>query len=162
MAYGLCDVPQCEEQTYMGWRPKTEKIGRQVCEKHWNAHKAGTFDLYDAFGFKRPPTMTKTVKLKDYCTCGRELEPKHKFCRTCITERKRQQKRESYYRKKSQPPFDNSQAENKSLICKNEDCENEREPSHRYCSKCADRRSRKSNRERQCRHYKKITISEMA
>ena len=39
MAYGFCDIPGCEELTYMGWRPLTEAIGRQICEDHWCRHK---------------------------------------------------------------------------------------------------------------------------
>lgn len=151
MANGFCDVPQCKEPTYMGWRPLTEKTGRQICEIHWNAHKAGTFDLYDAFGFKRPPTMTKTVKLKDYCSCGRERQTGHKYCQTCIADRKRQQRKESYHRKKNRTPSDNSQT--KTLICKTEGCQNEREPGHSYCDRCAETRMYRSRNKINRKYY---------
>lgn len=140
MAYGLCDVPQCEEPTYMGWRPLTEKRGHQVCETHWNAHKAGRFSLYDAFGFEVPPTAKRIVKLKDYCSCGNERQPGHEFCQTCIVERKRQQRKESYHRKKTEPA---QTLKRNILICRNEDCQNERQPNHRYCNLCAVQQRRK-------------------
>jgi hypothetical protein len=167
MAYGLCDVPQCEEETYMGWRPRSvhQRLGKQICRIHFERHKDNNdkFSLYDAFGFERPPTITKTVKLKDYCSCGRERQPAAKYCTSCIAERKRQQRKESYHRLKSRTVSDNSQEEErKILICRNEGCNNERQLNHRYCQKCAQRRSQKSNRERQRRHYKKNQITVMA
>jgi len=52
---GLCDVKGCNKATYMGWRPLTERRGRQICEYHWCRHKdeKDSFDLYDEFGIKK-------------------------------------------------------------------------------------------------------------
>ena len=51
---GRCDVPGCEQPTYMGWRPLNEPLGRQVCEGHWLRHKDNndSFELYTAFGLR--------------------------------------------------------------------------------------------------------------
>ena len=39
----------------MGWRPLTERLGKQICEYHWLRHKdpQDSFDLFDAFGFRK-------------------------------------------------------------------------------------------------------------
>ncbi len=155
MAYGICDIINCEEPTYIGWQPKTEPSGRQICEPHWNGHKAGTFDLYRAFDFRRPMATAKAVEMINSCPCGGELQPGRRYCQSCIADRKRQQRRDSYHRNKTRAPVNNTRT--KIRICKSENCENERKPNHRYCSICAERRSRKSNRQRQRRHHKKVT-----
>ncbi len=81
---GLCDVPGCSGQTYLGWRPLTERMGRKVCERHWHRHRdeQDSFDLFEAFGFRRPAGLAKPVVKKDVvrCGCGRELEPGRRFC----------------------------------------------------------------------------------
>jgi len=141
MAYGLCDVPQCEEQTFMGWRPLTERTGRQVCLSHWNGHKGGSFNLYDAFGFRRPLIKTKPVKLPALCGCGEEILPGHRLCAICAVERERERKREYYHRSKEKKPLKVI-----SLLCT--ECGQEREPNHRYCSRCAKQQRRKLDRER--------------
>jgi len=53
---GSCDVKGCTNETYMGWRPLTERLGKQICEGHWNRHKdpGDGFSLFEAFGFRRP------------------------------------------------------------------------------------------------------------
>jgi len=124
MADGICDVPGCSRETYMGWRPLKERIGHQVCELHWNGHKAGTFDLYDAFGFKRPRTMTKheaqrqddipyedkehwdeilqpkdDTLLRECPECHRpKLKPRQRYCDSCKGKRRLKTKR-GYQRK---------------------------------------------------------------
>ena len=55
------------------------------------------------------------------------------------------------YNKEEKPP--------KAIRLRCKDCGNERELNHRYCRKCGQRRSRKSYRGRQRRHYKKTTVS---
>jgi len=140
MAYGLCDVPQCEEQTYMGWRSLRERTGRQICERHWEAHKDNKFNLYDAFGFQRPLIKTKPVKLIEYCSCGATLQPGHRLCNNCATGRERLRKREYYHQRKEEPP------KVISLLCT--ECGQEREPNHRYCKLCARQQRRKLDRER--------------
>ena len=141
MVNGLCDVPQCKEQTFMGWRPLTERTGRQICEHHWQGHKSGRLSLYDAFDFKRPLIKTKPVKSIDYCACGNELQQGHRLCNNCAAERERQRKREYYHQSKEEKT-----PRVISLRCKI--CGNEREPNHRYCSLCAKQRRRKLDRER--------------
>lgn len=141
MAYGICDVPECSRDTFMGWRSLTERTGRQICEHHWNGHKSGSFDLYNAFGFRRPLLKTKPVKLAEHCGCGEELQPGHKLCKSCAVERERERKREYYHRSKEEKP-----PKEIVLLCK--ECGNEREPNRRYCSLCAKQRRRKFDRER--------------
>jgi len=36
---GSCDVRECTQPTFMGWRPLTERLGKQICEGHWHRHK---------------------------------------------------------------------------------------------------------------------------
>ena len=69
---GLCDVPGCAGLVLLGWRPLTERLGRQVCEQHWLRHRdpQDGFDLFEAFGFKRPagrrrPAARREVALRD-------------------------------------------------------------------------------------------------
>ena len=159
MADGICDVPKCRRQTYMGWRPLSEKIGHQICEHHWDRHKNKNdkFNLFDVFGFKRPQTKTRpvNVKLTEHCACGRELQLGRRLCRSCAIEREKERKREYYHRSKTK-----KSPEIISLRCR--ECGGQRLPGHSYCRKCGQRRRQKSNRERQRRHYKKITVSEMA
>jgi len=76
--YGSCDVSGCQRATYMGWRPLTERRGRQICEYHWRQHqdKQDSFDLLESFGFRRPPQAPKTEpSAKPACNCGREITP---------------------------------------------------------------------------------------
>ena len=122
---GLCDVPECSGQTFMGWRPLTERMGRKICEEHWRRHKdqQDSLDLFEAFGFRRPAGMPKQVTKKDIVSCasGREREPKP--------------------------------VKGKVSGCR--DCGADREPGHRYCEKCGQKRKTHSNRMRQQRHYSK-------
>jgi len=59
MSNGLCDVNGCSGATYLGWRPLTERRGRQICEYHWRRHldEKDGFDLFEAFNFQRPARM---------------------------------------------------------------------------------------------------------
>ena len=120
---GSCDVTGCTEQTYMGWRPLTERLGRKICEQHWRRHKdeQDSFDLFEEFGFKRPAGITKPKVKKDIdrCACGREHKPKP--------------------------------VKGKVSGCR--DCGGQREPGHSYCKKCGQKRKAQSNRRRQQRHY---------
>jgi hypothetical protein len=119
---GLCDVPGCRRQTFMGWRPLTERMGRKICEQHWRRHKdqQDSFDLFEAFGFKRPAGIPKPKVKKDIASyaSGREREPKP--------------------------------VKGKVSGCR--DCEQSRESDHRYCEKCGNRRKAESNRTRQRRY----------
>ena len=105
-----CDVTGCSGQTYMGWRPLTEPIGRQVCEYHWRRHKDAqdSFDLFEAFGFRMPERALKSklrkdtvlrasgkeLSLKRYCRdCGQPRESGHKYCHDCGKKRKAESNR---------------------------------------------------------------------
>ena len=157
---GICEVPECKEQSFMVWRPLTEKTGQQVCKPHFEKHKESRNEfLYNAFRIKKAQTIA-TPDEKEYCSCGRQRQQGHKYCPACIAKRKRQQRKDSYYKNKNAPAAPTEKTI--TLICGSEDCQSEREPNHRYCSRCAEKRKRESNRKRQRRHYRKITISEMA
>ena len=109
----------------MGWRPLTERLGRKICEQHWRRHKdeQDSFDLFEAFGFKRPAGLPKPVVKKDVarCDCTKKPEPKT--------------------------------VKGKVSGCR--DCEQPREPGHRYCRKCCKKRKTESNRKRQQRLYER-------
>jgi hypothetical protein len=105
---GICDVKGCNEATYLGWRPLSERRGRQVCRQHWQRHLDETdgFDLYDAFSFRRPARSPKrlTGTKKRRCACGRALEDGHRFCNVCIEEHERERKRQAYHERKHAEP----------------------------------------------------------
>jgi len=114
-----CDVTGCSEQTFMGWRPLTERIGRKVCEYHWRRHKDenDSFDLFEAFGFERPVGMTKptlatqasSCKVLDFrrkCPdCGQPRESGHRYCSKCSKRRKAvsNRKRQKRHYKRQKP-----------------------------------------------------------
>lgn len=168
MANGICDITNCQRKTYMGWRPLTTPLGRQICEYHWKRHcdKNNNFNLFDAFGFPKLPVEnngdfirqwgTESKKRPQLCLCGAELLPRHRFCEKCAKERESRRKRE-YQRRRRAEKFqyhtDNRAIEEGFPRCV--ECGNERLPGHTYCEKCADRQKRKFNCERQCRHRKK-------
>ncbi len=60
---GCCDVPGCGAETFMGWRPLNQPLGRQICAPHFSRHKnpADSFNLGDVFGFKRPVKMVRAT-----------------------------------------------------------------------------------------------------
>jgi hypothetical protein len=151
---GLCDVKECKQPTFMGWRPLTERRGRQICEYHWRQHrdKQDSFDLFDKFKFRRPVGLRKPVARKHVprCACGREITPGHKFCDACAAERERLRKKQYYHNKKKSQV---EPVEENTLRCKQ--CGGSRLPGYSYCQKCSQRRSNQSNRERQRRHYSK-------
>jgi hypothetical protein len=153
---GYCDVKGCTQPTFMGWRPLTERLGRQVCEYHWLRHKdpQDSFDLFDAFGFTRPVRIPRPAAKKEVgrCACGRERLRGRKFCTECAAERERQRKREAYHKRKNgsqQEPAE--QAETRR--CR--DCGEPRQAAHTYCLKCTQRREKQSNRERRRRCYRR-------
>jgi hypothetical protein len=124
---GLCDVTGCTRQTYVGWRPLTERLGRKICEHHWRRHRdeIDSFDLFEEFGFKRPerrltrpvrkePTrsipdrvlpqntpceQTKPVRNPGCRSCGAERESRHTYCAKCSREQKKQCDRERQKRR---------------------------------------------------------------
>lgn len=69
----------------------TEKLGRQVCEQHWRRHQdqQDSFDLFEAFGFKRLAGLPKPAVKNDVarCACGRQREPRRRLCMACAVER---------------------------------------------------------------------------
>ena len=114
-----CDVTGCSEQTFMGWRPLTERIGRKVCEYHWRRHKDenDSFDLFEAFGFERPVGMTKPTLAKQTSSCkvldfrrlcpdcGQPRESGHRYCSKCSKRRKAEsnRKRQQRHYKRQKP-----------------------------------------------------------
>ena len=100
---GSCDVTGCTNSVFMGWRPLTERLGRKICEYHWRRHQdvQDSFDLFEAFGFRRPPGLPRPVAKKDVvrCACGRERPPGRKFCTDCADERERRRKKQYYHKK---------------------------------------------------------------
>jgi hypothetical protein len=153
---GLCDVKGCGRATYMGWRPLTERRGRQICEYHWNRHqdKQDSFDLFDEFKFRRPAGIYQPVAKKyvPRCACGRDCELRRRFCTACAAERKRQRNRQYYHGKKD---HQTEPIKKSTLKCKQ--CGGSRLPGYSYCQKCSQRRGKQSNRERQRQHYRKST-----
>lgn len=163
MGMGICDVKECRKESYMGWRSLAVPIGRQVCEHHWKKHsdKSNEFDLHEAFGFPKfyverdIETSLSNGKLR-LCDCGAELLPRHQYCENCAKERESNRKREYRRRKaeKHQHALEQLAAQQNILRCKS--CGRERLPGHTYCERCARRRKRKSNSERQKRYRKRI------
>jgi hypothetical protein len=165
MAYGICDIPKCRGETFMGWRPLTERTGRQICEFHWEGHKNGRFNLFDAFGFKRPMIKTKPVKKQtEHCACGGELQPGHRLCKNCAAERERLRMRKYYYYEEK-PPFHTTprrkiERQNPYLLRECPDCGKPKlRKRQRYCDDCSKKRRRENNRERQRKYYKVHRVS---
>ncbi|MFH1718251.1 MAG: hypothetical protein ABIF19_12935 [Planctomycetota bacterium] len=154
MTLGFCDVAGCAGETYMGWRPLTEPRGKQVCEYHWLRHKDPNddFDLFEAFGFRRPAGIRKSVAKKEVarCACGRERLPGRKLCTDCAQERERQRKKRAYHKRKEPQP---EPVEGKRPKCKG--CGGPREAGHTYCEKCAERRRITVHRQAQGRYRRK-------
>ena len=72
---GKCDVPGCEQPTYMGWRPLSESRGWQICKTHWLRHKNqnDSCDLFEAFGLRRPMLIDKAGA--GFFAAGRKRQP---------------------------------------------------------------------------------------
>jgi hypothetical protein len=154
--FGRCDVKKCSELTFMGWRPLTERRGRQICEQHWLQHldEADSFDLFDEFKYRRSARIWKPVLKKPIsrCTCGRALDTGHRFCAICAKERERQRKKRAYHERKNPEPAPVVQDD--TLRCRA--CGGPRKPGHTYCEECGKERRQHANRERQRRHYRKL------
>ena len=154
---GLCDVQGCNEATYLGWRPLTERRGRQICEFHWLRHKdeKDSFDLYDEFKFRRPKGVRKPAVKKHVsrCVCGRELLPGRRFCMVCAAKRKRQRNKRYYHGKKA----NETEATNE-ITLKCRQCGGQREVGHTYCPECAKHRKTMTRRQAQSRYWKKQHI----
>ena len=155
---GSCDLTGCTDRTLLGWRPLTERLGRKICEDHWRRHEdqQDSFDLFEAFGFKRPAGIPTQVTKKGIarCACGREREPSRRFCAVCAAGRERQRKRQAYHdRKKRQTE---PVVEENSLRCRQ--CGQARSLGHTYCPKCSERRKTTSHRRRQSRYWRKLHI----
>ena len=125
---GKCDVPGCEQPTYMGWRPLSESRGWQICKTHWLRHKNqnDSFDLFEAFGLHRPRTFAAGRKRQ--ITKPMQPEPEKRS--------------------------DGSGGRQAPGRCRA--CGQAREPGHTYCEKCSRERRAEKNRERQKRHYDKV------
>ena len=152
---GLCDVKECNEPTFVAWRPLTERRGRQICEYHWCRHQnpEDSFDLFDEFKFRRPLRICKPVLKKciPRCGCGRELLAGHRFCTVCAIERERQRKRLSYHKRKNPKPV---QVEQENILqCRQ--CGRQRKAGYTYCSECAKHRKTMTRRQAQSRYWRK-------
>jgi hypothetical protein len=157
---GYCDVKGCTEPTFMGWRPLTERLGRQICEYHWLRHKdpEDSFDLFDAFGFRRPlpKPLPKVVAEREpelkvkLCGCGKPLRPRCQYCTSCAAERERLRKQE--WRAQQESPEDEPQQEAPRLQCRQ--CGAQRRRGHTYCNQCAERRKKQLHREHQRKYAK--------
>jgi len=151
---GFCDVKGCSNQTFMGWSPRTENKGWQICEYHWCRHKnkQDCFDLYDVFNLRKPVKIQKYyVKTQTKkCSCGRVLLTGHRLCVVCAEDRERERKRQYYHNKKNHhiEPVKES-----TLQCKQ--CGGPRLPNHIYCSSCANRRKIVTRRQAQSRYCRK-------
>jgi len=109
----------------MGWRPLTERMGRKICEQHWRRHK----DQQDSLDLFEAFGFRRPAGL-----------PKPKVKKdivSCASDREPEPK-----------PV-------KGKVSRCRDCEQPREPGHRYCQKCGQKRKAHSNRKRQQRHYNK-------
>jgi hypothetical protein len=152
---GFCDIPGCTGETYMGCRPSTEHLGKQICEYHWGRHKDAqdSFGLFEVFGFRRPVRIPKPVAKKEVgrCACGRERLRGRKFCTECAAERERQRKREAYHKRKNGSQQEPAEPE-PILRCKA--CGAERELGHTYCQRCAERRRKVTRRQAQSRYWR--------
>ena len=161
MANGICDVQNCKGQTDMGWRPLSEKIGRQVCEYHWCRHEdsSDNFSLFDAFGFPKLLVASNSQRTNSrlalrQCTCGAELLKGCRYCPKCAKELERRRKRD-YRRKKKAKEIEALKPDISEDMPKCKICGQDRKSGHSYCTKCAKRQKKKSNRERQRRNRKK-------
>ena len=119
MMDGTCDVSGCTREIYMGWRPLTERQGRQICEYHWRKHRdpEDSFDLFDAFGFRRPVGLPRTVakrrtfhpdgRCRKCRDCGQPRESGHRYCDKCGKKRKAEsnRKRQQRYRDEKRNAF---------------------------------------------------------
>jgi len=131
---GTCDVPGCTNKTYMGWRPLSEPKGKQICEYHWNLHKVGGFDLFEAFGFRRPAGRPGR-RIQDgspRCACSRALPSVKPVVKA---------------EPKPEPVRGNPSG------CKA--CGAERQAGHIFCPTCSQQRKAESNRQRRMRAYRK-------
>lgn len=84
----LCDVNGCQSLPLLGWRPLTERLGRQICEYHWHRHrdKKDSFDLFDTFKFRRPVGIRKSGAQKYVPRLRRGRDTLR--CRQCGWERR--------------------------------------------------------------------------
>ena len=148
---GYCDVKGCTNETYMGWRPLTERLGKQICEGHWLRHKdpADSFNLFDAFGFRRPAAIRKPMPKKDIPPRAPEPDPGRTLCMQLAAKPEPAQEKPDC----QEPPKPGPQTEriqDKGPVCK--DCGGKRETRHTYCDKCSRERKRHTHQERQRRY----------
>ncbi len=143
MADGSCDVPGCRKETFMGWQPLTERLGRQICERHWLKQKDSNddFDLFEAFGFRRPAGIQKPVAKLDVP----QRTPEPDCGRTARLQPAVEPKK---------PDAKIIPATVRPSRCRA--CGAEREAGHTYCAECAEKRIKHLNRLRQKRHYQRV------
>ena len=108
----------------LGWRPLTERLGRKICEQHWRRHR----DDQDSFDLFEEFGFRRPA--------GAPKPKVKKDIVSCASGRELEPK----------------PVKGKVSGCR--DCEQPREPGHRYCENCGNRRKAESNRKRQQRHYR--------
>ena len=98
--------------------------------------------------------MRKAVAKEEVarCACGRERPARRRLCPVCALDRERARKKRAYHERKSRPQQEPAE---QAHIRQCRDCGEPREAGHRYCSKCAQKREKQSNRERRRRSYRK-------
>jgi hypothetical protein len=153
---GSCDVSGCQRETYMGWRPLTKPLGRKICEHHWRRHNDNDpdddFNLWDAFGFRRPIEICKLVAKKDAPWPAPESDPgRVVFTEPAAKPEPPQQRPGHYEPEKVEPQI--IPAVDRPSRCKA--CGGLREAGHTYCQGCARERRQQAHQERQRRYREK-------
>ncbi|HUT30850.1 MAG TPA: hypothetical protein VMX13_13745 [Sedimentisphaerales bacterium] len=175
---GYCDVPGCTNKTYMGWGPRTERLGKQICEDHWFRHKnpADAFNLFDAFNLRRPAEirmgemLLATERAKGAKGIGKAIVRSPDVTALPTLADLGISKRESSEAQKKtdrrvravtdgNPPtyadlgLTKKEArvnETRASRCKA--CGADREPGHTFCDKCSRERKRQAHQQRQRRY----------
>jgi hypothetical protein len=140
---GTCDVPGCTNRTYMGWRPLTQRIGKQICKDHWCRHKdpQDSFDLFEAFNFRGSAGIRRAASRKGDPSGGPEPDRRRVVCMKSAANPGPRRKEPDCHEPE------------KPSACKA--CGAERAAGHTFCSRCSRERKAKSNRERRMRAYRK-------
>jgi hypothetical protein len=156
----------------MGWRPLTERLGKQICEGHWLRHKDpnDSFNLWDAFGFRRPAGIQKPI-VRGHLAGPAFAPPKpNEQVREEPKAEPEPPREKPNCHEPDQPPRLSTRVEaagkpgpqtvpaiEKPSGCKA--CGAEREAGHSYCQECAQRRRKTTRRQAQSRYWRKQHIS---
>lgn len=140
--YGQCDIPGCNEPTFIGWQPKSQGPGKQICRTHTLRHRDPDdgFDLFAAFGFIRSPAarIRLTGRQPDTPGLAERKSPAQKQTNPASTAKRQRPSRKLADRER---------------ICRA--CGETRQPGHTYCKRCKILRRKESSRIRRMRSYHK-------